>query len=68
MISLKPIIKCFSIFPSKTDVHVHNIFTDFLQYTYFDLYNRQFNRVTAARLIYKVSQYIQQHINSSCMF
>ncbi len=37
MISLKPIIKCFSIFPSKTDVHIHYIFTDFLQYTYCDL-------------------------------
>ena len=37
MISLKPINKCFSIFPSKSDVQVHNIFTYFLQYTYFDL-------------------------------
>ena len=38
MISLKSIIKCFSVFPSKTDAHVvHYIFTDFLQYTYCDL-------------------------------
>ena len=43
--------------------------TIYLQYTlYIVISNRLFNSLAAARLIYTVSQYIQQDINFSCMF
>ncbi len=40
--------------------------TIYLQYILYIVIS--FNRLAAARLIYTVSQYIQQDINFSCMF
>ena len=56
MISLKPIIKCFSIFLVKQTC-MYTIYLHIFYSIHILISNRQFNRVPAARLIYKVSQY-----------
>ena len=56
----------FFYFPSKTDVHVYYVYIYRFYSIHIVISNRLFTE--SHSIVYKVSQFLQQRINSSCMF